>query len=206
MISLSGMGRLSKYWPSLQFWNFHKKSVKLLSLMLLVASPVESASSIRQLTNFEGLETVFYSQDSGKAYLSLNYSKAELDHPKIGFLNFGMAFLQVKDMNARLDLRYAKPDELFSKWNNLITQKAIRYATLEPVTIEFIDKSGNACLLKAEKGKLNSAGKLLLLGNATIEYLETKKLFSRLTIDLDDSKNCLVIEKTKSEKLILLIN
>ena len=64
--------------------------------------------------------------------------------------------------------------------NNLLTQKAIRYATLEPVTIEFIDKIGNTCLLKAEKGKLNSVGKLVLLGNATIEYLETKKLFRNM--------------------------
>ena len=184
---------------------FFKILLKLFPFIFCLSVVSEASTSVRTLTEFEGLESTFYSTLSGKAYLSLKYESAVMKHPKIGFLKFGMSFLEVKDLHARLDLRHAKSDNLFSKWKNLLSQKAIRYATFEPISILLTDRMGHSYLLKAEKGKLSASGRLVLWNDASIEYDGSIEFFPRLAIDMDETQSHLVIEKNKTQEINLLI-
>ena len=161
--------------------------------------------NVQTLTEFEGFETTFYSNVSGKPFISLKYKSAERKRPKIGFLKFGMSFLEVKHLSARLDLGNTEPENLFSKWEKFLNQRAIRYATLEPVTLVIIDKMGDSFLLNAEKGKLSSSGKLVLWNNASIKTQGLIESFPRLSIYIDEPNNHLIIEKNKSDRINLLI-
>jgi len=185
--------------------NFLKIFLKLLLFIFWLTIARGAKPSARTLTEFKGLESSFYSTESGKAYLSLKYESANMRNPKIGFLKFGMSFLEVNDLRARLDLRYARSSDLFSKWKNLLNQKAIRYATFEPIVIILTDRMGHTYLLKSSKGKLNASGRLMLFGGSTIEHDGLIESFPRLVIDFDDTTSRLIIEKDKLEKIKLLI-
>ena len=185
---------------------FFKILLKLFLFVFCLSFAADASTPVQTLTEFEGLESTFYSSLSGKAYLSLKYESAEMKRPKIGFLKFGMSFLEVKDLYARLDLRHAKSEDLFSKWKNLLSQKAIRYVTLEPISILLIDRKGYPYLLKAQKGKLSASGRLVIWGDASIERNGLTDSSSRLAINLDSARNCVVIEGNMSESLILSTN
>ena len=45
----------------------------------------------------EGFESTFYTKDSGLPYLSISYKSATSQRPKIGFLKFGISFLEIKN-------------------------------------------------------------------------------------------------------------
>ena len=159
----------------------------------------------RILTDFEGLETTLYSKDSSRAFLRVSYDRAELKRPNFGFLKFGLSFLEVRNLHAYLDLRYVEPVELISKWNDLIEQKSIRYATFQPVLIHLTDIMENYYLLRAEKGKLDAEGKLVLWQNSFVENQNNKQSFQKLTFFCNFAENCLVLEKNKSEKVNFLM-
>lgn len=177
--------------------NFLKIFLKLLLFIfwLTVARGVQP--SALTLTEFKGLESTFYSTESGKAYLNLKYESANMRNPKIGFLKFGMSFLEVNDLRASLDLRFARSEDLFSRWKNLLNQKAIRYATFEPISIVLTDRMGHTYLLKSSKGKLNASGRLMLFGESTIEHDGSIESFPRLAIDFDHTSSRLIIDKDK---------
>ena len=185
--------------------NFLKIFLKLLLFIFWLTVARGAQPSARSLTEFKGLESTFYSTESGKAYLSLKYGSANMRNPKIGFLKFGMSFLEVNDLRASLDLRFARSEDLFSRWKNLLNQKAIRYATFEPITILLTDRIGQTYLLKSLKGKLNASGRLMLWGQSTIEYDGSIESFPRLAIDFDDTRSHLIVEKDKQEKIKILI-
>lgn len=159
----------------------------------------------RILTEFEGLETTLYSKDSSRAFLRVTYDRAELKRPNLGFLKFGLSFLEVKNLYAYFDLMHTDSVELISKWNELIDRESIRYATFQPVLIHLTDIMENYYLLRAEKGKLDAEGKLVLWQNSFVENQNKKQSFQKLTFFCDFAENCLVLEKNKSEKVYFLM-
>ena len=63
----------------------------------------------------------------------------------------------------------------------------------------------NYYLLRAEKGKLDAEGKLVLWQNSFVENQNNKQSFQKLTFFCNFAENCLVLEKNKSEKVNFLM-
>ncbi len=187
----------------------HVNLFKIFLILVFFNSKVPNKSwgvpPSRILTELVGLETTLYSKDSSRAFLRVSYDRAELKRPNFGFLKFGLSFLEVKNLHAYLDLRHTESVELIFKWNELIERKSIRYATFQPVLIHITDIMENNYLLRAEKGKLDAEGKLVLWQNSLVENQNKKQSFQNLTFFCDFAENCLVLEKNKSEKLNFLM-
>ena len=125
------------------------KSTFFLGIPILLYGIDPSLSSFKKV---KGFESSFFSPKTGIQYLKINYQDTSTVRPKIGFLKFGLAFLQVKDLSVLLDLRHANAKTLFDKWEELAENKAIKYATMEPIKISLVQQSGDLLLLEGSKG------------------------------------------------------
>ncbi len=165
----------------------------------------EAKPKVQALTEFEGLQTSFYSEVNGKLYLSLKYESSQTRRSKIGFLKFAMSFLEIQNFRASLDLRHAVADGLFSKWNDLLSQRSIRYATMEPIEITVIDLEGRKLELRAGRGKFNSEGQLLLWQKVFLSYRGQVESLRRTSVRFDKDKKALVVDGGENKTIILLL-
>ena len=117
------------------------------------------------------LNHISYSPKTGLPYLKLKYADISTVKPKLGFLKFGIAFLKIKDLRLSLDLRESDSQSLFSKWNKIASQKAIKYATMEPISISLSQLSGSIISLKATKGKFSPDGGLKFGGKLSVKLI-----------------------------------
>ena len=108
--------------------------------------------AIQQVQNFE---STFYSEHSGFPFLKIFYKEASSSRPKLGFLKFGISFLKVEKLKIKLDLRHASPDQLLNMWDELMTQRAIRYATLEPITLTLINQKESILIFMLRRENLH---------------------------------------------------
>ena len=106
-------------------------------------------SAIQKVQNFE---STFYSEHSGFPFLKIFYKEASSSRPKLGFLKFRISFLKVKELKIKLDLRHASSAQLLNMWDELMSQRAIRYATLEPITLTLVNQKGKIFDFHAPKG------------------------------------------------------
>jgi len=147
------MGRYSRAWVLafnfclfLAFYNF------------VNAFPADRST----LTSFSGLETTFFSEESGLPYLTIGYEEATLEKPKFGFLKFGIPFLKVKELKLVVDLRHTDTSSILKKWQQLASQKSIRYASIEKINLTLIDSTGGKFVITSDKAKFTTSGELRL--------------------------------------------
>ena len=152
--------------------------------------------AIQQVQNFG---STFYSEHSGFPFLKIFYKEASSSRPKLGFLKFGISFLKVEKLKIKLDLRHASPDQLLNMWDELMTQRAIRYATLEPITLTLIDQKGKLFDFHAPKGKFTSTGELQLWGEVFYSVGPKKEAFERIHVVKDESLNALVARRNLND-------
>ena len=153
----------------------------------------------------EGFESTFYTKDSGLPYLSISYKSATSQRPKIGFLKFGISFLEIENLKIRLDLHSSPPGHLLSMWQNLMTQKAIRYATMEPIQLDLVDRDGKLFNVKASKGKFTSSGELRMWGKVICSREQDKDEFERVSIVYDASLNALSLVRGSNDPNPMLL-
>ncbi len=151
--------------------------------------------NIRTLKKVEGFESSFFSSETGFKYLKIKYEDTLIERPKLGFLKFGLAFLKVKDLKVFLDLRHAKAKLLTKKWDELLVKKAIKYATMEPITISLVQQSGDIISVEASKGKFSSFGQLKLWGEVVYKYDGLEERHSQVLITFNNVTNELEIMK-----------
>jgi len=154
-------------------------------------------SSINSLKKIEGFESCFFSSKTGYPYLKIKYTDISTVKPKLGFLKFGIAFLKIEDLHLSLDLKEANSNALFSKWNVLANQKAIKYATMEPISVSLKYLYGYIISLKANKGKFSSDGGLKLWGKVECKVNSKISKISELTVYFNPESDSLVIIKGK---------
>ena len=150
-------------------------------------------SNINSFKKVEGLESCFYSQETGSPYLRLKYSDISTVRPKLGFLKFGIAFLKIEEFSFTLDLKESNSKFLFSKWNKISNQKAIKYATMEPISVSFLQLCGNKIILKAPKGKFSVDGGLKLWGKVECKFNRKMKIVNEVSIYFDSKLDSLVM-------------
>lgn len=160
--------------------------------------------SISSLKKIDGFESSFFSSETGFKYLKIKYQDTSTERPKLGFLKFGLAFLKVKDLRVFLDLRHANGKILFNKWEELVENKAIKYATMEPFMLNLVQQAGNTMSLEASKGKLSSTGQLKLWGGVVCRSPDgLEERLNQVVISLNNLTNELEIIKgtEKAQKL-----
>ena len=74
-----------------------------------------------------------------------------------------------------------------------MSQRAIRYATLEPITLTLINQKGELFDFHAPKGKFTSSGELRLWGKVFYSTGSNKEEFERINLVKDESLNALVV-------------
>jgi len=176
--------------------------VRLISLIILLFSYLAVFAvkpSSRTVQGIEGFESTFYSDATGLPYLSLEYKTASSQKPKVGFLTFGVSFLKISHLKIHLDLGQAPPNRLLSMWQNLMTQKAIRYATMEPVHLDLADRDGKLFMVKASKGKFTSSGELRMWGQVLCTGVQGINEFERLSIVYDARLNALTLVRGSND-------
>lgn len=151
--------------------------------------------SISSLKKVKGFESSHFSSETGFQYLKIKYQDTSTERPKLGFLKFGLAFLKVKDLSVVLDLRHANAKILFNKWDELAENKAIKYATMEPITISLVQQSGDILSLKGSKGKFSSSGQLKLWGEVVCITNGLEERFNQVVISFNNVSNELEIIK-----------
>jgi hypothetical protein len=151
--------------------------------------------SISSLKKVKGFESSYFSSETGFQYLKIKYQDTSTERPKLGFLKFGLAFIKVKDLKVFLDLRHANAKLLIKKWEELLLKKAIKYATLEPITISLVQPSGNIISVEANKGKFSSIGQLKLWGEVVYKYDGLEERLSQVVISFNNITNELEIMK-----------
>ena len=154
----------------------------------------------------EGFESTFYSEDTGLPYLSISYKRATSQKPKIGFLKFGISFLEIENLKIRLDLHSSPPGHLLSMWQNLMTKKAIRYATMEPIHLDLVDRDGKLFNVKASKAKFTSSGELRMWGKVVCSGEQDTNEFERVSIVYDASLNALTLVRGSNDLNPMLLS
>jgi hypothetical protein len=167
---------------------------------LLVAKP-----SFKTVKGVEGFESTFYSEQSGLPYLSILYRAASSERPKLGFLKFGISFLKLEHLHIRLDLRHAPSKQLLLMWDQLLMQKAIRYASMQPIHLALIDQGGELFNFDATNGKFTSSGELRLWDKVVCSSAQNTQQFEKVSIAYDDQSNALIVMfgKDDSKPIIL---
>ena len=159
--------------------------------------------SISSLKKIDGFESSFFSSETGFKYLKFKYQDTSTERPKLGFLKFGLAFLKVKDLRVFLDLRHANGKILFNKWEELVENKAFKYATMEPFMLSLVQQAGYTMSLEASKGKLSSTGQLKLWGWVVFSSDGLEERLNQVVISFNNVTNELEIIKgtEKAQKL-----
>jgi len=154
----------------------------------------------------EGFESTFYSEVTGLPFLSISYKRAISQKPKIGFLKFGISFLEIENLKIRLDLHSSPPGHLLSMWQNLMTKKAIRYATMEPIHLDLVDRDGKLFNIKASKAKFTSSGELRMWGKVVCSGEQDTNEFERVSIVYDASLNALTLVRGSNDLNPMLLS
>ena len=149
--------------------------------------------SISSLKKIDGFESSFFSSETGFKYLKFKYQDTSTERPKLGFLKFGLAFLKVKDLRVFLDLRHANGKILFNKWEELVENKAFKYATMEPFMLSLVQQAGYTMSLEASKGKLSSTGQLKLWGWVVFSSDGLEERLNQVVISFNNVTNELEI-------------
>ena len=170
---------------------------------ILVVLAIEPSS--RTVQGIEGFESTFYSESTGLPYLSIKYKTAFSQKPKVSFLKFGISFLKISQFKIHLDLRYAPPNQLLSMWQNVMTQKAIRYATMEPIHLDLVDRDGKLFNVKASKGKFTSSGELRMWGKVICSREQDAGEFERVSIVYDAALNALSLVRGSNDPNPMLL-
>ena len=182
------MGRYSRAWVLafnfclfLAFYNF------------VNAFPADRST----LTSFSGLETTFFSEESGLPYLTIGYEEATLEKPKFGFLKFGIPFLKVKELKLVVDLRHTDTSSILKKWQQLASQKSIRYASIEKINLTLIDSTGGKFIITSDKAKFTTSGELRLWNSVVIIKDDEKSEYPQISMLYKSSKSIEIIVGSK---------
>ncbi len=145
-----------------------------------------SGDKVLGIRDIEGFETSQYFEESGKKMMTLKFASADVERPKIGFLRMGLAFLMVRNLEILINTDDLSAEFIHSKITELKKHKGVSYAVAEPLTFWFTRKL-ETLRLKANKGKLTSAGTFRLWGGVRIDknekIIHVEKLDVKISLD-----------------------
>jgi hypothetical protein len=91
-------------------------------------------------------------------------------------------------------------------WQNLMTKKAIRYATMEPIHLDLVDRDGKLFNVKASKAKFTSSGELKMWGKVICSGEQDTNEFERVSIAYNASLNALTLLRGSNDLNPMLLS
>ena len=86
-----------------------------------------------------------------------------------------------------------------------MTQKAIRYATMEPIHLDLVDRDGKLFKVQATKGKFTSSGELRMWGQVFCSSEQYTDEFERVSIVYDATLNALSLVRGSNDPNPMLL-
>ena len=145
------------------------------------------------LTDFSGLRTAFYDGTSGNQYLHIGYRDVAVERPKVGFLQFGLSFLKVKDLRIELDTNWTNKSEILELFTKVASTRGIRYAVAEKIQLVITQKNGDQFQITGKKGKFTAEGNLRIWENVEFCRYGNKISVINLSIKVDHLSNSLML-------------
>jgi hypothetical protein len=145
------------------------------------------------LTDFSGLQTAFYDRTSGNQYLHIGYRDVVVESPKVGFLQFGLSFLKVKDLRIELDTNWTNKGEILELFTKVASTRGIRYAVAEKIQLVITQKNGDQLKITGKKGKFIPGGNLRIWENVEFCRYGNKISVINLIIEVDHLSNSLML-------------
>jgi hypothetical protein len=145
------------------------------------------------LTDFSGLRTAFYDGTSGNQYLHIGYRDVAVERPKVGFLQFGLSFLKVKDLRIELDTNWTNKSEILELFTKVASTRGIRYAVAEKIQLVITQKNGDQFQITGKKGKFTAGGNLRIWENVEFCRYGNKISVINLSIEVDHLSNSLML-------------
>lgn len=145
------------------------------------------------LTDFSGLRTAFYDGTSGNQYLHIGYRDVAVERPKVGFLQFGLSFLKVKDLRIELDTNWTNKSEILELFTKVASTRGIRYAVAEKIQLVITQKNGDQFQITGKKGKFTAEGNLRIWGNVEFVRKGVQVFSDNINLVLDHESNSLIL-------------
>ena len=174
--------------------------------LVILGSVFNLNSTLKSLKEAEGFEMNFFSSKTGDPYFRIKYQNIFTERPKVGFLKFGLAFLNVSDLKITIDLSHVEAMLLQSKWDEIAKNRAINYATINPVNLTLVDGNRISHHFSGPKAKFISSGEFRVWGKVTYQCNDDNQEFDEVVMFQDKEKNQLVIRKTKNGFDPLVLN
>ena len=165
----------------------------VLSLALSFDFCLSANARPSSLTDFLGLQTAFYDTTSGNQYLHVGYRDMAVERPKVGFLQFGLSFLKVKDLRIELDTNWTNKSEILELFTKVASTRGIRYAVAENIQLLITQKNGDQLKITGKKGKFIPGGNLRIWENVEFCRYGNKMSVINLSIEVDHLSNSLML-------------
>ena len=172
------------------------------TFFLLFIVPAFLAGNNFSLRDFEGFQSTIYSKSSGFPFLKLYYRSAVTEKPKLGFLKLGLSFLKVQDLHLKIDARQGTKSQVLQLFQDVCEKRGVRYATVEPISIEITSADKKNFNFRASKGKFTSQQSLKLWGDAIYSNGDEEEKFTNISLKPDLKLNSILCSFDNGKKTL----
>ena len=157
------------------------------------------------LRDFQGFQTTIYSNFSGFPFLQVYYRSAVTEKPKLGFLKFGLSFLKIQDLHLKIDARQGTKSQVLQLFQDVCEKRGVRYATVEPISIEITSGDKKNLNFRASKGKFTSQKSLKLWGDVFYSNGLDEEKFTSISLKPDLKLNSIICSFENGKKILPIL-
>jgi hypothetical protein len=157
------------------------------------------------LRDFEGFQSTIYSKSSGFPFLKVYYRSAVTEKPKLGFLKLGLSFLKVQDLLLKIDARQGSKSQILQLFQDVCEKRGVRYATVEPISIEISSADKKNFNFRASKGKFTTQQSLKLWGDVLYSNGDEEEKFTSISLKPDLKLNSIICSFENGKKILPIL-
>ena len=175
------------------------------TFVLLFIVPAFLTGNNFSLRDFEGFQSTIYSKSSGYPFLKVYYRSAITEKPKLGFLKLGLSFLKVQDLHLEIDTRQGSKSQILQLFQDVCEKRGVRYATVEPISIEIKSGDKKNFNFRATKGKFTSQKSLKLWGDVYYSNGDEEGKFTSISLKPDLKLNSILCSFENGKKILPIL-
>ena len=174
-------------------------------IVLLFIIPAFVMGNNFSLRDFEGFQSTIYSKSSGFPFLKVYYRSAVTEKPKLGFLKLGLSFLKVQDLLLKIDARQGSKSQILQLFQDVCEKRGVRYATVEPISIEISSADKKNFNFRASKGKFTTQQSLKLWGDVLYSNGDEEEKFTSISLKPDLKLNSIICSFENGKKILPIL-
>jgi hypothetical protein len=187
-------------------WVFYTFALRLFfKIVLLFIIPAFVMGNNFSLRDFEGFQSTIYSKSSGFPFLKVYYRSAVTEKPKLGFLKLGLSFLKVQDLLLKIDARQGSKSQILQLFQDVCEKRGVRYATVEPISIEISSADKKNFNFRASKGKFTTQQSLKLWGDVLYSNGDEEEKFTSISLKPDLKLNSIICSFENGKKILPIL-